>query len=238
MYSYNFFVLCLLFWLPGLTILGLRRDLVGVGMRVIPFTVPFALTEPLFYRAYWSPRFFWDLGDRLGFGLEDFLFVSGLGVVCTTLYAALSGRCYTIRAAPTARIWMRIALLGLTTLLMLGILLVAGVSILFSAVACMMVAALWMSVCRRDLAAAGVIGALAMSILYWLLCVIFQWIYPGVFRDVWHTGGLSNAYLGGVPLEEWLYGLACGWVGTLAYPYVTGARLLERKAAGGKSCAR
>jgi hypothetical protein len=236
MYSYDFFVLCVLLWLPGLAIVGLRRDLLGVGMRVIPFTLPFALTEPLFYRTYWSPTFFWNLGDRLGFGLEDFLFVSGLGVVCTTLYAALSGRRYTSRAATAAVVWRRIALLGLTTLLLLGILLAAGVSILFGAVACMMVAALWISVCRRDLAAPGVIGALAMSVLYWLLCVIFQWIYPGVFRDVWHTDGLSNVYPGGVPLEEWLYGLGCGWVGTLAYPYMTGASLPGRKAAGGKSC--
>ena len=52
-------------------------------------SIPFGFTESLFYPDYWEPVFLWDLADKIGFGLEDILFVAGLGALTSTIYAVV-----------------------------------------------------------------------------------------------------------------------------------------------------
>jgi len=76
--KYNFLILSLLFWIPGVGAYFARPDLRRAMKRSVLCSLPFAFSEFLFYPEYWTPTFLFDLGVRLGFGIEDFLFVSAL----------------------------------------------------------------------------------------------------------------------------------------------------------------
>ena len=80
-----------------------RPDLRRVIACVMPFSLPFACTEFLFYPSYWEPAFLFDLGRRMGFGIEDIIFVTGLAAFTTTAYACGFNRAYGPHGAATRR---------------------------------------------------------------------------------------------------------------------------------------
>jgi hypothetical protein len=92
MLDYSFLILSLLFMAPGLVILLLRRDLRPMLWTMAVLSLPFALTEFLFYPDYWDPKVLFDLVERIGFGIEDVLFVVGLGWLTAGIYPAVTGR--------------------------------------------------------------------------------------------------------------------------------------------------
>jgi hypothetical protein len=228
-HTWNFLILALLFALPGLLIWSVRPDLRRVIARVIPFSLPFALTEFLFYPSYWEPAFLFDLGRRIGFGIEDFLFVAGLAAFTTTAYAACCNRAYvpqgssTVRACCLRALW----LFGVSGVLLLGTL-AAGISVIYGACLVMVAAAMAIIVQRRDLFAPALIGGGIAAAIYFVLCLVAGLLMPGIFETVWHAEKFLNRYLVGVPVEELLYGFAAGLAATAFYPYVFGRRFVWR----------
>jgi hypothetical protein len=92
---YDFLVLSLLCWIPGFGAGFMRPDLRRAIVLSALCSLPFAFTEFLFYPEYWTPTFLFDLGDRLGFGIEDFLFVSAIAAgkpPCQGLLRVQAGR--------------------------------------------------------------------------------------------------------------------------------------------------
>ena len=87
---------------------------------------------------------------------------------------------------------------------------------------------LWILWMRRDLIKAGLIGSLLTTAIYFALCVVFGLIFPKVFEITWHTTEFLNLFVLGIPLEELLYGAACGLAATVFLQYVTGARFIAR----------
>ena len=104
--EYNFLILTLIFWIPGILIYALRFDLRRIIHLMAAFSLPFALTEWLFYPEYWEPTFIFDLIHVFGFGIEDILFVTGLAAFTSTVYAFFSGKTLEVK---TVR-WQRVAL--------------------------------------------------------------------------------------------------------------------------------
>ena len=51
--EYNFLILTFIFWIPGILIYVLRFDLRRIIHLMAAFSLPFALTEWLFYPEYW-----------------------------------------------------------------------------------------------------------------------------------------------------------------------------------------
>jgi len=76
------------------------------------------------------------------------------------------------------------------------------------------------------------VSSLGLAVLYWLLAAVYDWLYPGIFRTIWHTQVLLNVFLLGVPVEEILYGAASGGAGLVFYAYAFEQRLVPLKEAG------
>ncbi|XXY18112.1 lycopene cyclase domain-containing protein [Sorangium sp. So ce216] len=111
--KHEFLLLSLLFLLPGGVIWLARPDLRSLMKRMALASIPFAATERLFYPEYWTPKFLFDLADRIGFGVEDVLFVAGLSAFSSTAYAVVFRRapvpCSPPAARPpAARPWLRL----------------------------------------------------------------------------------------------------------------------------------
>ncbi|WP_437734365.1 lycopene cyclase domain-containing protein [Sorangium sp. So ce1335] len=219
--AHEFLVLSLLFLVPGGVVWLARPDLRGLMKRVALASLPFAATERLFYPAYWTPKFLFDLADTIGFGVEDVLFLVGLSAFSSTAYAVVLRRTPVPRASPAApgaaaRTWWRAAAAIALTLAAAGALLAAGVPILYAAVAAMAGVAAALLAARADLLVPSLLGALLSAAIYLGLCLVFAALVPGVFARTWRPSVLlPGRALLGVPLDEILYGLGAGFAGTV-----------------------
>lgn len=230
---YNFFIIAILFSVPGIIIYKARPDLRKVINKVIPCAWPFACTEFLFYPSYWEPRFLFDLGSRVGCGIEDFIFVSGLAAYATTVYAWCCRRYYRVRGTATRyQIMGRCAVLFAVTFLLVVLAVTAGVPIIYASCVIMLAVAALIFVLRRDLIVPAVAGGVLSLVTYYMLCLVCLLVMPGLFQDVWHTEKFLNVFIGGVPLEELLYGFAAGVVATAFYPFVFSCSFTAQKEAG------
>jgi hypothetical protein len=246
--AHDFLVLALLFALPGALIFVLRPDLRRVQGIAILASLPFAATEFMFYPSYWKPKFLFDLADRIGFGIEDLLFVAGLGAFTTTAYAFFFRQKLVplgdgdTRSAGIARTDDRRAAAGAArgarlkrALYLLGgalgsavLLYFVGVRMIYGSSVIMLVVSSSCFVRRRDLALPCVLGGLASLFVYTLLCLIFGALIPGVFQLAWNLEQFSNVFLLGVPLEELMYGFCSGYAATVFYPFVLGERFVAK----------
>lgn len=227
--AHNFLILCGLFAVPAACIFVLRPDLRIILKVTVPASVPFAMTEFLFYPSYWRPKFLFNLADHIGFGIEDVLFVTALGALSSTLYpfaarrtpqlpqAAKSGSALAWRAA----LPLLVALVATAVLHVLGVPMIYGCCVIMAFVSASILAK------RRDLIAPALAGSALTTVAYGALCLVFSAIIPGVFDLAWNTEKFSNLFVLGVPLEELLYAACTGLVGTVFYPYVTGARFVR-----------
>jgi hypothetical protein len=227
--TWNFLTLALLFALPGMLIGSARPDLRLAIACSLPFSLPFACTEFLFYPSYWEPAFLFDLGRRIGFGIEDIIFVTGLAAFTTTAYACACNRSYkplgsiAFSSCCIKALW----LFGITGALLL-VLLGAGIPTIYSACQVMSAAALVMLWQRPDLIAPALLGGCISAGTYFMLCLAAAALMPGLFKNIWHTEKFLNIFIAGVPLEELLYGFSSGFVATAFYPYVFGRHFIQR----------
>ncbi|MDC0715134.1 lycopene cyclase domain-containing protein [Stigmatella sp. ncwal1] len=212
--AYDFLVLALLFLVPGALIWLLRPDLRGLMGRAVLLSLPFAATEWLFYPEYWAPRFLFGLADRLGFGIEDVLFVTGLGAFSSTAYAVAFRRRVMARAS-SSRPWQRSVGAIVAVLALAGGLRMVGLPILYAAVVAMGAGAVGVLKVRPDLRGPGLLGALVSVAIYLGLCLIFAALVPGVFERAWRPSLLLPGRFLGVPLDELLYGWGAGLAATV-----------------------
>ncbi|WP_437600013.1 lycopene cyclase domain-containing protein [Sorangium sp. So ce590] len=231
--THEFLLLSLLFLLPGGVIWLARPDLRSLMKRMALASLPFAATERLFYPSYWTPKFLFDLADRIGFGIEDVLFVAGLSAFSSTAYAVVFRRAPVPCAAPGARPWLRAAA-GIALALAAAVaLLAAGVPVLYAAVAAMGAVAVALLATRRDLIVPSLLGALLSATVYLCLCLVFAALVPGVFERTWRPSALlPGKALLGVPLDEILYGLGAGLVATVFPAWAFGFRYGHAGGAG------
>lgn len=220
---YNFLVIAILFSLPGVFVWLYRKDLRPVIKRVVPLALPFAFTEFLFFPHYWEPRFLFDLGPRIGFGIEDFIFVAGLSAFASTAYAVFNKKRYRPVEMITKAVFIKrcFALFGLTLLLVAGAALL-DIPMIYGSCAIMAVVTALILAVRLDLMIPACLGAVYTTVLYYVLCLLCLFFMPGLFETVWHTERFLNICVGCIPLEELLYGAAAGLCATAVYPYLFG----------------
>jgi hypothetical protein len=225
---YEFLVLSLLFLVPGCGFWLLRPDLRPLMKRAVGVSLPFAATEWLFYPEYWTPRFLFGLADHIGFGIEDVLFVAGLGAFASTAYAVVFRRTLAPLGAP-AKPWRRAAGAFALAMAVTAGLLAAGVSILYAAVVAMVSVSTALLLARRDLVVPSLLGAVTTAAIYLALCLVFAALLPGVFERTWRPSLLLPGRFLGVPLDELLYGLGAGFCGTAVPAWAFGWRFESKR---------
>lgn len=231
--AHDFLVLSLLFLLPGCLIWHARPDLRPLLKRMALISTPFAATERLFYPTYWTPKFLFDLADHIGFGIEDVLFVIGLGAFTSTAYAVVFRRTPAPSGAPRGALLGRALVTLVLALSLVGLMLAAGVPILYASVAAMLAVAGGIVVLRPDMALPSLLGALLSAAIYLGLCLVFAALVPGVFERTWRPSVLlPGMTLLGVPLDEILYGLGAGFAATAFPPWAIGFRYAPLRHAG------
>lgn len=226
-FEYSFLVLSLLFLLPGAAIVLLRADLRPLLGLTAALSLPFAATEFLFYPTYWEPRTLFNLVERVGFGIEDVLFVVGLGLITSGIYPAVfRKRILRQKSESLGRMVLRAALLLAATAAAVVAAVLLDVHMIYAAPVIMLVAAAFIVVRRIDLFVPSLLGGALTVTVYTGLSLVFELLIPGVFAMDWNTEAFLNRYVLGVPVEELLYGFASGLVGSVVGMYLLRARFV------------
>ncbi|MDJ0765964.1 MAG: lycopene cyclase domain-containing protein [Myxococcota bacterium] len=219
--TYAFLVLCGFLAIPGAVILLLRADLRRPLLLMGAVALPFALTERFFYPDYWEPVFLFNLAARIGFGIEDFLFVFGLAVLTTGVYPFCLRQTYRAIAYRDVRsIVQRVGMMIGSALVLSVACVLIGVALIWGSAVIMIGFAIVIWFKRPDLAVPGLIGAGLSCLAYGGICLALDATLPEVFELSWHTDRFSNVFIIGIPLEELLYATSAGMIGTVFYPFV------------------
>ncbi|MDE2227770.1 MAG: hypothetical protein KGL11_01855 [Alphaproteobacteria bacterium] len=180
-------------------------------------TMPFGLTEPLFVPRYWNPPSLFDLAQRTGFDIESLIFCFAIGGVGVVLYTALTADVlrpigWAERAGRRHR-HHRAALL--TPVAAFPILMLLPWNPIYPAIVAMALGGVATVICRPDLLWKTVIGGGLFAGYYAILMLLLVWSSPGYVERVWNLAALSGVAVGGIPLEELLFGFAFGtyWSG-------------------------
>lgn len=224
----DFLVLSLLCCIPGIFIYVCRRDLRTVIHTVSIVAVPFAFTERFFYPTYWEPFFLWDLANKIGFGIEDIIFVAGLGALTSTVYAFVFRKKFSDlsgKKRKTGALYS-VAVLALAALLVVFARL-TRVPMIYASLFIMFFISVGILYLRKDLILPAIIGGGITCMVYSLICILFSVLFKNVFHVVWHGEKFSNIFIMGILLEELLYGFAAGVAGTIFYPFITRRRFVS-----------
>ena len=221
-------ILALLFLIPGAVIFVARPDLRSVIGIMCLCSVPFGFTEFLFYPTYWEPELLFDLVTVIGFGIEDIIWVTGLGAFTSTAYAFFTRARYAPIAELTLRaLARRCAAVLAVVFVCVALLAAAGVPMIYGSVAIMLGATAFICVRRPDIVGPALLGGLFATAVYTGLCGLFMLILPGVFELAWHADRFSNVFIAGIPLEELLYAYGAGAAATAFYPYAFSRRFVR-----------
>jgi len=77
------------------------------------------------------------------------------------------------------------------------------------------------AICRPDLKVKGLVGAAVFLTLYVVFMLGLEWFTPEYVSQVWNLAALSGVLVGGIPLEELLFGFSFGWYWTGVYEHFT-----------------
>lgn len=219
-----FLVLCALMVIPVFVAGVLRRDLVSHMARMALVSLPFAFTEFMFYPDYWDPPFLLDAAAKVGFGLEDFLFVAALGAMSIGLYPALARvQLQGFKSQATPRSVLRMSMLTGAALLAAVTGWVAGFPALYTGLVIMVtIPSVLLLASRPDLWRHAWKSGGTSLIAYVGVCMALELILPGTFARYWHTGSLLDLFAGPLPVEELLYGFSAGFAAAVIYPFAFG----------------
>jgi hypothetical protein len=217
--KYTFLILSILLIIPTVIIFLLRKDLRDAIRTTALFALPFGLTEFLFYPEYWEPVFLFDLAAKAGFGIEDLLYVSGLGGLFVSLYPFLFNVGYS-HIVRQKRVLVRVLIPIGTAFILTAILAVLNVSMIWGCIPVMLSIGFGMCIQQKNLFIPFLTGGFVCSLFYLLLCLLLEFIIPNTFEIVWHAEKFSNISIFSIPLEEISYAFSAGAVATIFYPYV------------------
>ena len=211
------------FLIPWLALYLANPRFRPVMWRVSLVTAAFGLTEPIFVPEYWNPPSLFELAQRTGFDIESLIFSFALGGIGAVLYNALTHRPFgPVSAAERSRPLHRFHSVALWAPYVLFVpMYFLPWNPIYPAILCMTIGGIISAICRPDLKMKGLVGAAVFLIIYALFMLGLVWFTPGYISQVWNLAALSGVLVGGIPLEELLFGFSFGWYWTGVYEHFT-----------------
>ena len=190
-------------------------------------TMPFGLTEPLFVPRYWNPPSLFNLAQRTGFDLESLIFCFAIGGVGVVLYDLVTGTVVrpVERCERTARRHRHHRMALLAPVAIFPLLYVLPWNPIYPAIAAMLLGGVTTVACRPDLTGKTVVGGGLFAGYYAVFMLLLEGSAPGYIERVWNLPALSGVMIGGIPLEELLFGFAFGTYWSGIYEHVMWQRI-------------
>ena len=222
-YHYVWLAWSVAFLIPWSVIFLTNAKHRAIMWRTSAATALLGLTEPIFVPAYWNPPSLFELAQRTRFDIESLIFSFALGGIGAVLYNTLTHREMVALSVEEKRhVRHRIHRLALLMPFVLFVpLYFLPWNPIYPSVVCLVVGAIATVICRPELVGRTLIGGVLFLVMYAVFMLVLLWFAPGYIEQVWNLRALSGVLIGGIPLEELLFGLSVGLYWTGAYEHFT-----------------
>lgn len=195
----------------------LRRKILIMSILIAPLA---PLMEVFYLRDYWRPEFFngWIVG------IEDPLFGFFFGGISCVLYEELF-RKHIIKkhVRPHPLLITILVLAGFVWMIVFNLML--GINSMYASIFGLLVDAIVILLMRRDLRTVAVVSGTLLSVLFFLLYLLYLCFFPDIFQAWWMLKNLSGIFFGKVPIEELIWAFSWGLFVGPAYEFATGVLL-------------
>lgn len=222
-YHYVWLIWSSAFLLPWAALYLFNPHHRAVMWKTSLITSLFGVTEPLFVPEYWNPPSLFELAKTTGFDVESFIFsfaIGGIGAVCYNTVTRQS--LLPLGAAEKRKPIHRFHPVTLAVPYVLFVpLYFLPWNPIYPAILCLVIGALAAALCRPDLRGKTLVGGFLFLAFYVVFMLGLIWFAPGYIEQVWNLPALSGVLIGGIPLEELLFGFSFGLYWTGVYEHFT-----------------
>jgi len=219
--QYAYFIGCLILLVVWLLFYISRKDLRKEIIFGSILALPFGFSEYLWVPEYWNPPSLFNLISNYGVGIESFLFFFLCGGIAAVVYEVIA-RKKTVRIRGKRK-YLFISYI-LIILIFLSLELISPSSTIYNAIISLLIVAIIIVVRRKDLISQIIFGGIFFAIVYFLLFVIFNKIFPDYVLAVYTLENIWGIIVLGVPLEEIAMSFGVGAVWSSFYEYIEGYR--------------
>lgn len=234
-YKFAYLTGCFLFGIIWLLIYKFRPDLRKEQLFMSYFISIFGLTEHLFFGSYWKPQFIFSI-PGFNVGIESILLCFFYGGITSTLYEfVFSEHLKRYRKIPKSKRVLEIDLaIFLGSVLLFMFWLIFNINIIYSnSLAFIAVGTLFIWY-RRDLFIPALLNGVIVSIVSFLILVLFGFLFKGIFDSWWQLNLLSGIRLLSVPVEEIIWHFCLGFAAGPMYEVWKGYTDSKAKVASSK----
>src|SRR3989344_1124122 len=208
---------------------NLRREMIFGGILYSSVIIPLVLLTKflsnfikiswIWIPDYYNPKELFDLGLKIGGGIEDILFIFFAGGIITIFYEALYKR------EPT-KSHIKGHLLSIIGFIISYLIIAVSFNfdIIYNLVISSLVGFIIIIIQRKDLIKHSLKGAVAFTIFYFLFMVFYSVLFPNSVNTYWTLKNISGILVFNVPIEEFLYSISFGLMWAPMYEYVKGIR--------------
>ena len=225
---YAYLMWCIILGITWAILFLHRKDLRYEMIFTTLFFLPFGLTQFLFVPQYWNPQV---IHKFLGlFDLESLLFMAFTGGISSVIYQEIFN--YRLRKSKQELAWRYHSYIIYSTIILFTILLVlvklfTTLSVLRTSLLFLLILTPYFLIARKDLLKASLLGALAFTAVYIISLLMIDFSFGGFVSREWTTDGLLGIYLLRIPLEEYLYALFFGMVGSIIFQEIKNVKLVR-----------
>jgi hypothetical protein len=182
----------------------LRRQILFTGLIIAPVAFSF---KP-FLGAYWNPTVLFDLLNRVGFSIEDLIFVFTLAGITSVLYELVTKKSESsIEPAIRSEIVIRTAGVMIFLFALFIFLNYLGLwKHLYSSLIPNLLLIVYICIQRKDLRKPILLSGVFGGLMYFLLFVVFINIFPTYFEIIYNLSNFWGINIVGIPLEEIIFG--------------------------------
>ncbi len=226
MYTYGYFIGCLILGIVWLLILIVRKDLRKEILFGSLLGLPFGFSELLIVPEYWNPPSIFNLIHKLGFGIESFIFAFFVAGIAAVAYEFITkSKLKRIKSDHKTHIFPYIAVM----LWFVALEIFIPSKTVFNLCFALLAGAGIIAIKRPDLIKQIVISGFIFGVLYTLLFFFFMKLFPGFIQQTYSLQNFLGVFILGVPIEETLFAFSVGACWSTFFEYIRGYKLFINK---------
>jgi len=191
-------------------------------LKTSAWTLPFALSEPIFVPRYWVPPTLFNLAAKYHVDIESFIFCFAAGglaaVAYDTIYREKFVHSGSTRHGPLARLHP-ISLLA-PVIIFVPLYFLVSWNPIYPVVLALFGGGLATWICRPDLKLRMIVSGVMFLALYFVYFQTLIAVYPGYVQKVWNLKDLWGGLFLGIPVEELMFGFSFGFLWSGLYEHI------------------
>jgi hypothetical protein len=220
-YRIGYFVCGLILLAVWLVCWLVRKDLRKEILYGSLMSLPFGVTEFFFVPEYWNPPALFDLINRIGFGIESFMFSFFGAGIATVVYEILFHKNLRKKLAHTKKTPLLIRFLPywVFTLGFIAGEIVFPTYSIFNLIISGFLTISTTALLRRDLIPQLAASGLIFAVLYFGLFTFYNQLFPDYISLVYTLPNLIGIFVLGIPIEEILFAISLGAAWSTMYEF-------------------